>query len=341
MRALTLFVVTLMSMLGGCAAVYSTAAPPAGSDGLLYYMPKRDILVTVTNSSGKITSITATASPSYADRTKSYLLDYQPHLLAKNKMDIEVSEAGLLTSSKANQTGDAVTALGGLGTLAGYLRASSGATVQDVADGGVRAGDAPSLCKQDGTHTFLFAAESIDDGPKTVCGSIRVHITRYGWTKESKPEPSTTQADGSSHAGIFYRVNLPYKVTMTSEGINAETIVHSPSESAPHFLPVARTLFSNNDAQITLANGAGVPSKYVQDTDGELAALLKLPAAIVSPYFAAIGQMFQFRSARRTQESGDMTSVINLELAKIKYQKCIDAIAAKDAELITALRCGG
>lgn len=337
MRALTLLLVTAASLtLNGCAAVNSTSAPATSSGGLLYYMPMRDIQIAVTNANGKITSITATASTSYADRTKSYKLDYQPHLLAKNTMDLDVSEAGLLTSSKANQTGDAVAALGGLGTLAGYMR-GSGVGVQSAASTTVQASEPPSLCKFDGTHTFLLSAKPSET---TVCGSIKVTVERLAWAPKTLSDPTSNLQDGSSYAGIFYRTNLPYKVTMTSEGLNAQTVVHSPSESPTHFLPVARTLFANNDAKITLSNGAGVPSKYVQDTDGELAALLKLPAAIVTPYFAAIGQMFQFRSAERTQQAGDMTSAVSLELAKIKYQKCLDAIEAKDTELISSLRCG-
>jgi hypothetical protein len=321
--------------LCGCAAVNSTMAPVTSSGGLLYYMPMRDIQIAVTNTGGKITSIIATASTSYADRTKSYQLEYQPHMLAKNTMDLEISEAGLITSSKANQTGDAVAALGSLGTLAGYWR-GNGLGVQSAGGDVVLPSNAPSLCKLDGTHTFLLPAEPVET---EVCGSINVKVERLAWTPQTRRDPISALQDGASYAGVFYRMNLPYRVTMKSEGLNAQTIVHSPSESPAYFLPVARTLFANNDAQITLSNGAGVPSKYIQNTDGELAALLKLPAAIIAPYFSAIGQIFQFRSTGRTQESADMAGSINLDLAKIKYQKCLDAIEAKDAELINNLRC--
>jgi hypothetical protein len=48
--------------VAGCASMNSTMAPGATSGGLLYYMPKRDIVITVTNANGKVTSITATPS---------------------------------------------------------------------------------------------------------------------------------------------------------------------------------------------------------------------------------------------------------------------------------------
>jgi hypothetical protein len=334
----SLLLVACAAALGGCASMNSTMAPGATSGGLLYYMPKRDIVITVTNANGKVTSITATPSTPYADREKSFLLQYQAHLLAKNTMDIDVSEAGLLTSSKANQTGDAVAALGGLGTLAGYLRGSN-LVIQSAAGESVVAKAAPSKCNLDGTHTFLFPVDDSKEHP--VCDGITVTITRHGWTPETRNDPASSLQSDVAYAGVFYRNNLPYKVKITSVGLNSEAIVHSPSESKTHFLPLARTVFANNDAKITLSNGAAVPSKYVQDTDGEGAALLKLPAAILTPYFAAIGQMFTWRSAQRTSQASDMTSATNLELAKIKYQKCLDAIEAKDTELIASLRCQG
>lgn len=329
-------VVAVSAALSGCASVVSTMEPKATSGGLLYYMPKRDILVTVTNASGKTTSITAVASMAYADRGKTYQLEYQPHMLAKNTLDLDVSEAGLLTSTNANQTGDAVAALAGLGTLAGYMRGSS-LLIQSAPNPGAVTMTAPANnCTLDGAHTFLFAAE---EKTHEICGNtIKVTIKQL-W-KKPLTEPSSSLAEGQSYAGVFYRNNLPYKVTIASGQLNAEVIVHSPSESNNYFLPVARTLFANNDAKITLSNGAGVPSKYSQNTDGEVAALLKLPAAILTPYFAAIGQIFSGRSAQRTSQSSDMTNAVALEMFKIKYQKCLDAIEAKDTELIASLKCG-
>lgn len=326
--------------LSGCAAVNSTSGVTRSSGGLMYFMPKRDILITITAASGKITSITAAPSTSYADRSKTYQLDYQPHLLAKNTMDLEISEAGLLTSAKANQTGDAVAALAGLGTLAGYVRGSNLAIQADAATG-AKLKATTGECLQDGSYTYLLPA----DDPKThpLCSDINVKVERYGWELKDgrkKAGPTSNLADENAYAGIFYRTNLPYKVTITSTGLKSETIVHSPSESETHFLPLARTAFSNNDAKITLANGAGVPSKYVQDTDGEAAALLRLPAAIVAPYFAAIGQIFTGFSAQRTGQATDMKSITALELAKLKYEKCVNAIEARDTNLIASLKCG-
>lgn len=326
--------------LGGCAAVNSTSGIRQSSGGLIYFMPKRDVLITITTASSKIASITAAPSASYADRSKSYQLDYQPHLLAKNTMDLDVSEAGLLTSSKANQTGDAVAALGGLGTFAGYVR-GSGLVIQSDAPGATLK-SAEGECLQDGTYTYLIPVDAM--APRLLCSGITVSVERYGWTADEKAldrGPASNLTDGNAYAGVFYRTNLPYKVTIASPGLKSETIVHSPSESATHFLPLARTAFANNDSKLTLSNGAGVPSKVVQDTDGEVAAMLKLPSAIVTPYFAAIGQVFTAFSSRRTAQTADMNSSLALDLAKLKFEACLKAIETRDTELIASLKCSG
>jgi len=330
-------ILALTSALGGCASVNSTMNAKETDGGLVYYMPMRDIVITVTNAGGKITSIVASASLAYADRSKSYTLEYHRHPLAKNTLDVEVSEAGLLTNSKSNQTGDAVAALGGLGTLAGYIRASN-VGIQSDPIGAAKTKLAGDVCSLDGNHTFV---NPVTTRKGEICNGISFRIKTLGWADGKDAAAPMTQKEGSSYAGVFYRVNKPYKVIITSDTLHSETIVFSPSESKEYFLPVAGTFFANNDSKITLANGAGVPSKYVQDTDGEVAALLKLPAAIVTPYFAAIGQLFTAFSSRNTSDASALNSSLSLELTKIKFEACIKAIEDRDTERIASLKCAG
>jgi len=337
MKNFTAFVIAAgAATLSGCAAVNSTPGVSQSSGGLMYYMPKRDVLITVTTSGGKIGSITAAPSPSYADRGKTYELTYQGNLLAKNTLNVEVNEAGLLTSSQSNQTGDAVTALAGLGTLAGYVRGSNLMVTSDAPN--TRQVSATGECAQDGTYTYLI---QVTETTRLICSGINVKISRRGWTQDGEKtnSPVSTLTDEVTHAGIFYRTNLPYLVTVESTGLKTETIVHSPTESATHFLRLSRTAFSNNDAKLTFANGAGVLSGYMQNTEGEGAALLKLPATIVSSYFSAIGQLFTAFSTRRTSQVSDMDSNVALQLAKLKFESCLKAIEAKDADLIASLKC--
>lgn len=321
------------ALLCSCASIKSTMNAKETDGGLVYYMPKRDIVITVTTANEKVASIVPTVSAPYADRTKTYVLEYQRHPLAKNTLDVDVSEAGLLTSSKANQTGDAVAALGALGTLVGYVSGAGFGIESDAVK--ARTASVSAQCSLNGNHTFIVPAQK---GSGKICNAFSYKVEPMF---EETPRLKTTQQDGEGYPGVFYRVNKPYKVTISSDAFNSETLVLSPSESQEFFLPVARTFFANNDAKITLANGAGVPSKYVQDTDGEVAALLKLPAALVAPYFAAIGQVFSGVSGNKGAEKTTLESSTSLELAKMKYQSCLNAIEAKDTALIASLKCGG
>ncbi|WP_418319657.1 hypothetical protein [Piscinibacter sakaiensis] len=340
----------VLSALSGCTSLTSVKNPANSNDGLVYFLPNRDILITVTSTSSKLASITATASPSYADRSKAYVLSYHRHPLAKNSIDVEINEAGLLTTSNANQTGDAVAALAGLGQLAGYVRGFGFGIQSDQAADKMNATELKKDCTVDGTHTFIIP---VTTKSQTICGDISVTIEPYDApsavgnaadpAKKSDVESnySTDKADRTTHAGIFYRMNRAYRVSMVSSGVlHAEQIVFSPSGTPEYFLPISRTFFSNNDAKIALANGAGVPSKYEQNTDGEVAALLKLPAVILTPYFEAIGSIFTARSNQNANQQTALNNATKLELAKIKYQSCVKAIEAKDAVLISSLQCG-
>jgi hypothetical protein len=97
---------------------------------------------------------------------------------------------------------------------------------------------------------------------------------------------------GDSYSGIFYRHELPYRITITGPGNStvALSVLTSPDESEIDFFPIKRSLFANNTATITMTDG--VITGVDQTTDGELSAALSLPANILSSYFAAVGAVF-------------------------------------------------
>ena len=272
---------------------------------------------------GKVTNIALAATDAYADLTKAYALRYEYNLLAKNKLEIDVNLAGLLTSSKASTTGEIAGAFKDLGTAAGTLRGLG------LGPEGKKAVSTPEVeCTNDGTRIFAF------DEPATkgsVCkGKIDVSIQPL-WVAPAKDKVINTsrQEDKSAHSGIFYRQNRPYLVIAAGEGFNAANIVFAPAIDEVLFLPIARTVFTTNDAQITLTDG-GVPSKYDQDTDGELLGLFKIPANIIGAYFDAIGNLFGRFSTRDKADAGQLSDALKLELAKQKYEACITAISAKN-----------
>lgn len=326
-------VVLLALCASACSSITSKqGVGDTGGDALIYYMPKKDFLVTVTRASGKLTGITLGTTAAYADFKRAYALSYHRNVLAKNKLEIEVSPAGLLTTSKSNTTGDIAEAFKSLGTSAGAIRALSVATVTAQA----RAMPKTIPCDTDGTHTFVFDAAATKGD---VCGGqITVQIEAL-WDQTKEGKVKTAKKDGDEDSGIFYRMNRPYLMTASGGGLNAASVVHSPSESPPLFLPIARTVFSANDAQITLTEG-GIPSKYLQETDGEFVALFKIPANILTAYFDSIAAMFGKSSANSKAELAALNDSLKLEIVKQKYEACLAAIRAKDDKLIADLKCG-
>jgi hypothetical protein len=121
-------------------------------------------------------------------------------------------------------------------------------------------------------------------------------------------------------------------------GFSSAAVVFSPNASNTHFLPISKTLFANNKAEVSLADG--MPESWKQDTDGELIGLLKLPADIIGAYFSAVGEMFEGFSSADEKQVEAITQDLKLQLARQKYQACTLAIQSDNKELVEALGCG-
>ena len=95
---------------------------------------------------------------------------------------------------------------------------------------------------------------------------------------------------------------------------------------------------SSNEADFGFVDG--MPTKYDQEVDGELVALFKLPAEVIGAYFGAVGKLFDNFKARDTKEAEVLAAATKADLAKKKYDACLDAIKNKNDTLIAQLECG-
>jgi len=150
------------------------------------------------------------------------------------------------------------------------------------------------------------------------------------------PAEQASASEGAQ-AGIFYRQELPYLVTVTGGAVNQSAIVLSPSDSRAHFLPIARTFFSSNSADFGLVNG--VPERYKQASDGEGLALFKLPADVLAAYFSAVGSLFDSFKSNDGKQAQALGESLKLEFAKKKFDACMEALRAEDKDRIKALAC--
>ncbi|MBL0141684.1 MAG: hypothetical protein IPP91_06350 [Betaproteobacteria bacterium] len=316
------FPVALSMVLAGCSSVESISEPAAGvHDGLVYYMPRTDFLVTIVKAKEGITSVSLGTTAAYPDVSKSYVIRHSANLFGKNTLLVGVDVNGLLKSSKSTTTSGVTDAFSNLGSTLGTFQGLRSAQA---------APKAVDTCAI-GTHTFIFASPEEAKAPRP-CG-LAITITKLKDTS-STPPPRPV---GEPLSGIFYRQAEPYLVQAAGP-INTSAIVFSPNNSPTYFLPVSRTFFSNNEADFGFTDG--MPTKYNQDTEGELIALLKLPATVLTAYFAAMGATFDSFKTRDAKEADALAASIKLEMAKKKYEACLAAILAKDDTAIAKLECG-
>lgn len=84
-----------------------------------------------------------------------------------------------------------------------------------------------------------------------------------------------------------------------------------------------------------------MPTKYDQSTDGEVVGLLTIPATVLAAYFSAVGKIFDSFKSNDDKQSEALSASTKLEMAKIKYAACSDAITSgKDDSTLEKLGCG-
>lgn len=331
----------------GCSSINSLSVPAgeaAGAgDGLAYYLPRKDLVITikVPATAGSATTAEITTTAAYPDLSQAYLLRYQRNPFGKNTLNVGITQSGLLNSTVKSKT---VNQLGSLADALEELKAQGLVTPAPTAP---PADD----CSTPGDHRFIVdlktglqqvgEPESRLSRPRqAICAGKYTVVIRKLW-------PDTTQQKALSApdcsvlacSGLYYRQNRPYVVGVFGKGVNTAQLVESPTESAPLFIPIERTLFADNEATVTFADG--VPTAWAQEADGEAIALLKLPARLLKAYFEAVGGVFAAREANKEAEASQLAATLKLELARRQFAMCLAAIqAGKTADEVKALGCG-
>jgi hypothetical protein len=358
---LTLCFISLLS-LSSCSSTQSTNGnseayrgsntPP---DGLSYFMPMRDIIVTLTvaeqpkptppkqtppkPNSGKpstktavdasgetkpklMRTITVKSTPSYPDLSTRYVLWKGNNPLGKNTLNVAITDSGLLTSSVSKAESGVSEAFKSLATIAAQF------SVKGLTEENIDKDNCPDI----GVYPVIQTIGK--ETSETICG-LDISIAPLGGKVNF--EASTLATAAGNHSGIFYRQNLPYRVKVVDGASTTETIIFSPNLSPVQFLPVSKSFFSGNDADFGFVEG--VPTKYNQVTQGEIVALLKLPADIIGAYFGAVGSIFDSFKTTDSKETAALTQSLQLELEKAKYDACLAAIDDDDEVALANLGC--
>lgn len=322
---------TLSSSLSGCASIESVHVAPGKSvDGLMYFLPTRDIEVSITvpNPPGAI-SIAVQATTAKPDFKNAFVARVPRSALGNVKGNVQVNAQGLLNSESSSQITSSLTAI---------LQSAAGAA-GGVQPFGVMGPTADDSCSP-GTYSFIIPITSggtwKEPGEVRKCKIKFTVVPPAGMGSPTSALPAATgepKVGKSSSAGLFYRLAIPYVVKATGPTESREFLVFSPTGSPTYFLPVAKAAFGSNEA--TFAFDSGVPTKYGQTIQGELAGVIGLPATLLQSYFKAIGDMFGSRKGSAEGEKAYIEALNALALAQQKRSACSSAVAANDSARIT------
>lgn len=324
--------------LSGCASLASSPLQEAQGieEGLVYYLPRRDveIVVTVEDNRG-ITGVEIKRGPPYADLDHPHALTFEQSWIGESKVDIGISVDGLLSKSDASTTPKLIDALG---------NAVSQFAANSVGSASV------GTCVSPGKHTFVVpvctskgraradaAAPWCDSA--WICGGLMTATVRELLPTEQLGTTPLGQVP-SSKAGVFYRQSRPYLVEVVpvaGVGLHTQAVVLLPTRSPTRFLPLQRTLFAKSEAK--LGFDGGEPTSFVQIANGEIPALVELPAAVLKMYFAAVGAILSGFAATDEDRAKALAAEAKLVMVERQMAACKAAAAASPAneELIQQL----
>jgi hypothetical protein len=303
--------------LVGCTSMQSSMPQPGSSpaDGLTYFLPNRSVQVKVVVSADGAQTPTVESGDNEPDLSRTYVLSYQQNLLGKNTIKLTTNAAGLLMSTTSATVSGVSDAAKALGKLAGTLTAL----------GESKALKPPTeiQCQKGQTYTMVLRP-GIDSGGQ-IC-MFSVEISPLG-TQLLQSDSERVQQTGTGHAGLFYRRDLPYKVSLNDGTGPRQFVAYSPNESPTFFFPITRSFFADSNATLTFSS-PGVLTGVDQSADGEIVAAVKLPADVISEYFKAIGAIFTQFSDNSDKQAKAVTNTQALALAQAKQQFCVSTIAA-------------
>ena len=168
-------VLLIAILLFACSSIKSIEIPDTkvkdySDHGLMYFMPKKDFLVTITvDKEKKISKVTLETTASYPDLSKQFVLRYSRNYIGKNTLDVGTTTQGLLTSTKSTTLSNVVDVLKNLATTAGMVTPYALKKIE-------KPGVVDKSCETIGDHSFVL------EGPgkyEKICG-MTIDIERRG-----------------------------------------------------------------------------------------------------------------------------------------------------------------
>jgi hypothetical protein len=330
-----IFMIAAVSMLPGCAALKSTRhSDDSLAPGLGYYLPNGDfkITMTVSNDGGGPMRVFKVETLYYPDVTERYSVTVPKNILGATEANIQVSEAGLLESVTYTYEPKILEAIEAIPPV--------------VPAQAMTARDAEGPCSAPGDYVAIIAP---GDRKGTLCG-FTINVTSLGATARTTAaiaQPDASYGRSAATAGprmpkngLFFRMNLPYRIDILSDGGTAlahSDIALSPTDASTLFVQTHRSLFATISGSITFDNGVLV--SFAPKSSSEIETAFKLPAAIIKAYFDSVNALFVLRKGAADSETQYLGALENMRKAKADLEACQAAYASGDQTAI-ASACG-
>jgi hypothetical protein len=330
-----IFIIVAVSILSGCAALKSTRhSDDSLAPGLGYYLPNGDfkITMTVSNDGGGPMRVFKVETLYYPDVTERYSVTVPKNILGATEANIQVSEAGLLESVTYTYEPKILEAIEAIPPV--------------VPAQAMTARDAEGPCSAPGDYVAIIAP---GDRKGALCG-FTINVTSLGSTARTtaaiaQPDASYGRSVATSGArmpknGLFFRMNLPYRIDILSDGGTAlahSDIALSPTDASTLFVQTHRSLFATISGSITFDNGVLV--SFAPKSSSEIETAFKLPAAIIKAYFDSVNALFVLRKGAADSETQYLGALENMRKAKADLEACQAAYASGDQTAI-ASACG-
>jgi hypothetical protein len=340
MRLISRLSVLAVLALTSCAPVYSRYQPSqneysdsANQGGLVYYLPKKNIIVTlVFEKDVKVPKASVALTEAFPDLSQRFVAYSSRSWIGDDNVTIKTTSTGLLTSTNADFVSQVPEIFNELARLAGY------ASVAKTED---RKGAPEPTCEGPGTYVRVLDPASRADRATALCG-LDIRITSYfeldsnagvqnvatGSATISKATPIKPEGE---YNGLFYRRPTPYLVTVgPPQNPLAAAMVASPSGGAIERLPARYAFFADSNANFEFVDG--MPTAYGQKTGSEVRAFVGIPAGMIKAYFEAIGAAWSSKTTIAQSETSYLAQIQALALQQEKTARCLEAIRSKSPD---------
>ena len=274
-------------VLSACSSGINSIKNSSGTvDGLVYFMPKKDFLVTITVTNGEPTNVVLGTTAAYPDLSQQYTLTYEKNLFGKNTLNVNVSKTGLLSSTTSATESNVTDVFKNLAKAAGTLLPFGGRSREPNGNGEVE-----QKC-QDGVHSFIYdkVSEKIDPPPcnvtitiKQVISSISCLTENEGCSPASKNVFANEKKANEEYSGIFYRRSEPYLMTAQAPDRKDKDLAEKAKDLAEKAKAPAEKAKAPAEKAKAPAEKAKAPAEKAKATDGNLT----VAAIVFSPSYSA------------------------------------------------------